>query len=473
VSQAAAVQEGFGLLAIFGTSAVLPSGQRYMLAGSMTDVGAVYPTTALEYQAAQAFFSAQPSPAQVMIARMFSTAVPAELMGAAPDQVLADYNAINNGSLSLTVDGTAVNLTAIDLTAAASLNAVATAVQTKLVAVKAGSTVTYSGGRFIIRSGTTGIASTLAFPTTPGTGTDLAPLMELRQTDGATLTQGAAAETVAQSLANVNAIYSDWYMGLLATNPSDADIQALGTFVLANQKTGFYTTSAGGALVQTTTTDIGSVLKTSTNGRMFGLFDNSGVSPFAAATAAGVAATVDFNGDNTTQTLMFKVLPGVKVGNLSTTQKQVLDSKNYNYYDNVGGNPMLQKGVMADGTWFDQVQGLDWLSRACQDAVFSVLYGAKKVQQTDKGMTRFVHALESVFNQAVANGLLAPGVWNGTGIGQINTGDMLPKGYYIYAPSVNTQSQAIRNTRQAPPISILAKGAGAIQGLNILINFQQ
>lgn len=474
VSQAAAIQEGFGLLCIFGTSQVLPIGQRYGLYGSLTEVGAVFPTNGQEYQAAQAFFNASPSPAQVMIARMFNTAVPAELIGSAPDLTLGDYTAINNGTLKITIDGVLENVVGIDLSACGSLPAVAAVVQAAVALLKPGFTVTYSGGVFILRSGTTGIASTLSFPAAASAGTDLAPVMALRQVDGAVLTPtGQAVETVTASLTNVNAIFSDWYMARLATTPSDQDIQDLAAFVLANQKVGFYSTNEGSALIQANATDIGSLLKASTNGRIFGVFDLSGLSPYADVTAAGVAATVDFEGSNTAETLMFKKLPGVTVSKISSTNSQVLDGKNYNYYSNVGANPMLQKGVMADGTWFDQVQGLDWLSRACQDAVFGVLYAAKKVPQTDKGVTRFIHALESVFNQAIANGLLAPGQWNGDAVGQINNGDLLPKGYYIYAPLMSSQSQAVRNTRQAPPLTILAKGAGAIQGINILISFEQ
>ena len=476
VSQAAITQAGFGLICIFGNSTTLPSGQRYGLYSSMAGVAAVFSAGSAEYAAAQIVFSASPAPTQVMIARMFNAGpIPAELLGsAAPVTTLASYTAITNGAMNIVIDGTPETLSGINLSACGSLNAVATTIQTAVAAVKVGSTVTYSNGQFILRSGTTGATSTLAFPTAPGTGTDLSPLLGFYQAAGATLTQGAVAETVAQALANVNTQYSNFYMFSLAyASPADADLAAAAAFALANQKIFGYTTSESTAVTAGNTTDIGSVIQATTNSRAFGLFDLASANPYGVLAAFADAATVDFSGSNTAITLMFKQLAGVSISNISTTQKTTLDGKNYNYYVSVGGNPMLMKGVMSDGSYFDQVQGLDWLANAIQASVFAGLYGSKKVPQTDRGMASIMHWIEVVLQQGVRNGLLAPGVWNAAGVGQIATGQYLDKGYYAWCDTVNNQSQATRQTRIAPPVTILAKGAGALQGINIQINFQQ
>ena len=242
---------------------------------------------------------------------------------------------------------------------------------------------------------------------------------------------------------------------------------------MANQKIFGYTTSESTAVTAGNTTAIGSVIQATTNSRAFGLFDLASANPYGVLAAFADAATVDFSGSNTAITLMFKQLAGVSISNISTTQKTTLDGKNYNYYVSVGGNPMLMKGVMSDGSYFDQVQGLDWLANAIQASVFAGLYGSKKVPQTDRGMASIMHWIEVVLQQGVRNGLLAPGVWNAAGVGQIATGQYLDKGYYAWCDTVNNQSQATRQTRIAPPVTILAKGAGALQGINIQINFQQ
>jgi hypothetical protein len=475
VSQQATSQSGFGLTCLFGTSNYLPVAQRFGLFSSLTDVGAVFPANSPEYQAAATFFSTNAAgtvPSQLMIARMFNAAVAAQFIGGATQTTIATLAAIANGSLSINIDGTAEVLAGINLTGAGTFAAVAAILQTAIDAVKAGVTVSYNGTSFIINSGTTGVNSTLAFATPAPAGTDLAPLLGLLQTNGGVIANGSAAETVTQSLQNVLTL-NPFYLFSFANSPSDADLEAAAAFALATGLISGYTTTEPGCVIAGTTTDIGSVMKASTNKRVIGIYDQLTKNPFAIMSAFSVAAQVDFAGSDTSETLMFKQLPGVSVSPLSTTQKAVLDSKNLNYYINVGGNPMFATGVMADGSWFDQVQGLDWLMGAIQDAAFQGLYGAKKVSQDDRGMATLLHLLEVPMDQGVTNGLLAPGVWNGQNIGQIKTGDVLTKGYYMFAASVNSQSQVVRNTRVAPPITIIAKGAGAIQGVNILVNFEQ
>ena len=71
-------------------------------------------------------------------------------------------------------------------------------------------------------------------------------------------------------------------------------------------------------------------------------------------------------------------------------------------------------------------------------------------------------------------GLIAPGTWKGTGIaGVVNTGEFLAKGYKIIAGKIADQSESDRASRKAPPITIACKGAGAIQHVDIYVQFEQ
>jgi hypothetical protein len=75
-------------------------------------------------------------------------------------------------------------------------------------------------------------------------------------------------------------------------------------------------------------------------------------------------------------------------------------------------------------------------------------------------------------------GFIAPsGVWAGQTIGSGNNvvaaGDALPKGYYVYAPSVTTLTQSQRAARQLPPISVLLIEAQSAQSLVVQVNVQQ
>jgi hypothetical protein len=478
IEQQATSEQGFGLTCIFGKSAILPLASRYGLYPNLDAVGEVFTTDTPEYQAAEVYFAANESntvPAQVMIARMFDTAVAAELLGSAGiSTTIEQFSAIANGAISLHIDGTALNVASIDLSEVTTMAGVATAVQTALATAKAGTTCTWNGSQFMIQSPTTGTASALTFPTVAPAGTDLAPLMKLRQVDGALLSQGQAAETVTQSLQNVKNLFGDWYMFALCYSPSNQDVQDAAAFALAQSLICGNTTPDPNVWLQSSTTDIASVLKASTNRRVMTVADKQAQNPFAVLGAFAQAAQIDFNGIDTTETLMFKQLPGVSVSNFSLTELDVLKSKNCNYYISVGGNPMFAQGQMADGSWFDQVQGLDWFAAAVQNAAFGTFYRNPKVAQTDRGVATLVHDIQSPCDQAVTNGLIAPGKWNGAPIGNVlKTGQTLNKGYMIIAGSVDDQTQSDREARIAPPITIVAKGAGALQGANIVLRFEQ
>ena len=78
--------------------------------------------------------------------------------------------------------------------------------------------------------------------------------------------------------------------------------------------------------------------------------------------------------------------------------------------------------------------------------------------------------VEASLDQAVNNGLIAPGVWNGGPIGQIESGDTLTKGYYVYADAVANQEQSDREARKSPVIQAAIKMAGAIHYADVQIN---
>ena len=126
---------------------------------------------------------------------------------------------------------------------------------------------------------------------------------------------------------------------------------------------------------------------------------------------------------------------------------------------------------MAGGAFFDEIHGLDWLQNAVQNECYNRLYQSKtKIPQTDGGVTIIVNTIAKCLDEAVNNGLIAPGVWNADGFGQLATGDYLPKGYYIYAQPVDKQPQSEREQRKSPPIQTAAKLAGAIHFVDVQID---
>lgn len=465
---------GFGLLMIAGISARLPLGERMRFYSGMTDIAADFSATDDEYKAAQVFFSQSPQPTQIAIGRRFPSGASGELLGSANlTTSIASWQAVTSGGLKISIDGTQRSLASLNFSSDANLNAVAARVQAALVTAGAtGATVVYDGKRMIVRSGTTGATSTVSYATAPASGTDISAMLGLDSASNGKISAGLAAESVTNSLDNLQAFNASWYGLALTSEAVDQDKKDAAAWIEAQVKVFACTTNASASTDGTSTTDLAYYMKATGYRRTFVQY--SSTSSYAAISAFARAFTVDFTGQNTTLTLMFKQEPGVTVETLTETQRLALEGKNCNYYTQFGASPMLATGTMANGVFFDEVHGLDWLQNAIQTNVFGLLYTSPtKIPQTDKGVARLVQAVNQAMQEAVNNGLLAPGVWNGAPLGQVATGDFLPKGYYTYAQAVADQNQSDRSARKAPPIQVIAKGAGAIHGADISVTFQR
>ena len=138
------------------------------------------------------------------------------------------------------------------------------------------------------------------------------------------------------------------------------------------------------------------------------------------------------------------------------------------------GTAILEPGVCPSGQYVDTIMGVDAFKVMLQTALYNVLYtSTTKVPQTDSGMHQLVTAAEQVCTQFVNNGLFAPGVWNYNGFGSLNTGDLLNKGYYVYAPPVAAQSASDRAARKSTLLQIAVKLAGAVQSVQLQVTVSQ
>ncbi|MGK0705310.1 DUF3383 family protein [Yokenella regensburgei] len=288
-----------------------------------------------------------------------------------------------------------------------------------------------------------------------------------RWVDTLTSAESGSTETLLEA---VNAVldFNVWYGLHLAVpevdHPADADM--LGVCAAIESATVSrilaVTSDEKDILSAAIDTDIASKMKAAKYSRTF--IQYSSTSPYAALSAFARAFTVNFNGSNTTITLKFKQEPGVTYETIGTSQANALEAKNCNvyvYYEN--DTAILEQGVMANGDFFDERHGLDWLQNTVQTADYNTLYtSTTKIPQTDAGTTTRIANIEKVLDQADKNGLFAPGVWTGGPVGQLSTGDMLTKGYYVYAQNVDDQLQADREARKGVPIQVAAKLAGAV-----------
>ena len=159
---------------------------------------------------------------------------------------------------------------------------------------------------------------------------------------------------------------------------------------------------------------------------------------------------------------------------MNANQITTLEAKGCNvfvaYNDNTA---IIEPGVSSSGQFTDTIVGLAWFADELTNNLYTQLYDSPtKIPQTDAGMHILATVIESTCDEAVNNGLVAPGTWTQAGFGSLKQGDTLPKGYYVYQPLVATQTPAQRARRVSVPFQIAIKLGGAVHTVDaaVLVN---
>jgi hypothetical protein len=468
--QGAAVRN-FGLLLLIGDSDVISGAERIRTYTDVDSVAADFGTSAPEYDAALLYFSQNPRPEEVQIGRWLRTATAGFLNGGiltTAEKTMANWTSITDGTFTIEFDGVSEDVTGLDFSAQTNLNGVAAIITAALT----GGVMAWNGERFIATSDTTGVTSTVSYATTEGTGTDISAQLKLTSATADVPVDGFAAETPLDAVIALYDISSDWYMSAFAadTMPIDDQLIDVAAFIQAAS------ISRVLFVTDTDTRELDAEYLTNISTRLQALeYNRSAVqysqNKYAMASMAGILSGVDFDASNSALTVMFKTEPGVVAEKISETQANTLKQKRANVYVQYStNNAIIQYGVMSYELYMDERQSFDWLQNAVQIAVFNLLLQSPKIGQTDAGITTICNAISGVLSQAVTNGMIAPGVWNGPSFGPLVTGQQLQSGFLVYAPPVSSQSQVDREARISVPIQCAIKLAGAIQEVDILIN---
>ena len=476
----AAQSQSLSNLLVLGSSAIIDTNERIRNYTSLTAVASDFGTSAPEYFAASAWFNQSPQPTTLSIGRWAQTATSAVLQGGIvtpTNQLVSTWNAITNGGFTITANGgSATNITGLNFAAATNLNGVASIITTALATASVSATAVWSAQNqsFTITSGVIGTTSALSFLTAPTSGTDISDLLEMGSVDasaGAYTVNGIAAESAVSAAAIFDASFGQTWYGLFICGASDFDHQAVAAFIEGTNTKHMYfvNTQEGGVLSDSSTSDIAYIL--SQLKYKHTVVQYSSTSLYAVCSLAGRVINVDYTGNNTVITAMYKQEPGIAGETITQTQLNALLAKNANIfvtYDN--STTIIQPGITSSGYFIDIITGTDWLSVDIQNVVYNLLYTTTtKIPQTDHGMAIIKNAIIAELDQSVANGLVAPGVWTNAGFGYIKQGQFLDTGYSVYAPPVSLQSLAARNARLSVPFQIGVCLAGAVQSVNVSI----
>ncbi|HEF4837311.1 TPA: DUF3383 domain-containing protein [Burkholderia vietnamiensis] len=460
---------------IIGPSAIIDTNERARSYGGITDVTADFGTNTPEYYAAALYFNQLPQPQQLMIGRWAKTATSGSLRGgvlSAAQQDIALWKAVTTGAFSITIDGAAKSVTALDFSAQTNLNGVATVINAKLT----GATIAWTGSQFVVTSNTTGTSSKVGYATAPSSGTDVSTMLGLTSSLAGVPADGIVPEQPVDAAALFLDRFSNKFLGLDFADASITDDQhiAVANLIEADQRHIYgITTQNPQVLDSTVTTDIASKLKALN--LKYTILQYSSSTPYAVSSLLGRLLTVNFDGNNTTITLMFKQEPSVVAETLTSTQANALQSKNCNVFVNYSNDTsIIQYSVTPSGIYVDSVYNVIWFRNRMETDVYNLLYQSPtKIPQTDGGNAQIAATIAAACEAGVNNGYLAPGVWNSAGFGALNQGDTLAKGYYVYQPAIATQSQADREARKSVVFQVAGKEAGAIHGADILVNINR
>jgi len=274
-------------------------------------------------------------------------------------------------------------------------------------------------------------------------------------------------ETALQAVQACRVKNTNWY-ACMVCGVVKADILAIAPYIeAATPDSMFAYTTADADVLSNTAGNVMETLKAVKYRRTFGQYSTY---PNAISAILGYAMGANTGLTNSAYSLAYKQEVGVTPEVLTNTQALAIKGLNGNIYVNRGNTyNLFEQGVMADGTHFDEVINLDMLKNDIQLAVMDSLTSVPKIPQTEGGVTLLVLAITEPCDKAVNRGFIAPGIWNAPPIQSLNTGDMLSKGYLILSETIDSQSQADRSNRIAPPIYVPIKLAGAIEHVMIQV----
>lgn len=282
---------------------------------------------------------------------------------------------------------------------------------------------------------------------------------------------GEVPETIA-SVVNECLESLKWYGLTIAADLTSQEADSVAAIIEASDPVRMfgYTTQQESTLDGLSTADTAYLLSNKNYRRTFTIFSSD--NPYAAASVMGRAFSVNFMGTGTTITLKFKQLPGIAAEDLKTREAKALAAKNCNVFAKYNNDTsILQEGVMCDGSFFDEIHGLDWFQNHLETALWNLYYTSNtKIPQTPAGVNRQCGVLERACEQGMTNGLLGEGQWNGDSFGSLETGDYLTKGFYVFANSLNNQAQSEREARKAPVFQIASKLAGATHFADVIVS---
>jgi hypothetical protein len=323
---------------------------------------------------------------------------------------------------------------------------------------------------FLVSSGFTGVASTIAY----ATGTVAASLL-LTSATGGILSQGAAADTPATAMANVVKNTRNWATYTSLIEPNLAGKEAHATWVNAQNQKYLYVPwdTDGQAIVANSTSCFGYFADLNEYNAVMPVYNNSA----SAAFIMGMIASINFSATSGRITLAYKAQAGLTPVVTDATIAANLLSNNYNFYGNYAtandNFNFLQPGsVSGEWTWADTYVNQIYFNSQFQLALVELAMNTNSIPYDQSGYDLVEAALKDPINAMGNFGAFQTGVkLSAAEAAEVNaaagknvTGAIQSNGYYIQVLDPGAQA---RTARTSPTINFWYTDGGSIQKFTV------
>lgn len=458
---------------------LLPTSTPAMSFTSAQAVADVFGAASPEAGFAQQYFTGLTNQAQapkaLIVGLNMQTEMAAWIQSAPITATLSELQAISDGALTISIDGSPVSATGIDLSEAQSLSEVATTVAAKLT----GTTGAYNSdlNAFVFTTSQTGATASISYATAGSGGTDLSSMLGLTQAAGAVLSPGVAAMTPAQNLDAIVAVTANWSQFTTldeVTEQETAEAYAAWADVADDYVYIFWSTDSKMTSQTTQSSTIAAALQNTYNCTVM-LYTESND---AAAAALAYPATIKWNQEQGMKVLFGKSATGIAASVTDETVAATLDALSVSYVGQFATRnaefSFFNRGETASSMYgfYDTLIGMIWLrakiQRACMDGFSTV----NRVPYNAKGYTLIKAWISDPIRAAKTVGVIDTGLALSDSqkaqitqeVGQDISNELFTNGYYL---QVDDPEASVRAQRGSPVMSLYVTYAGSVQKIEM------
>lgn len=384
-------------------------------------VGAYFGTSSEEYNRSLAYFrfisKLVNSPSVISFARWVNTSIPPMIVGDALQKNISSFTTVTAGKLILVSNGASVRVGPINLTSAADLAAVASAVQTAITTAAPSDsqlkscTVTFNSvtNQFNLIGSTTGSGS---LSCKADASPDLGRLLGWDTTGAVNVagqSQDSAPVAVSKST-NISNNLGSFAFTTPATELSNSDIAKIAEWNDAQNNMYMYTFA-------TPLWNVGAIydLVKGFSGTAINIIGST--NDFIEQSPAEILAATNYNNVNSTQNYMYYSFPSRNITVSDDTTADTADANRANYIGvtQSAGQPLAfyQRGVLCGGptaaldmnTYANEM----WMKATISDRLLSMFLNQPIISADIEGEAIILGVLQGVINDAQRNGVISQG----------------------------------------------------------------